>query len=96
MSSLAKLASEYKTANNLRECLRQHAAFCLASNFDQIRDTDLVKVACCECGTELRLPYDSLSSVLFCETCKDTELTAEHLNKLKARLGAVQAKLLQI
>jgi hypothetical protein len=81
---------------SLKACLQQHTRVCLYNDFDQIRQTNLVPVTCCECGKLFRVPYDSIAKVLFCEDCKDTSITMEHLQKLAERLKTIQQTLIAI
>jgi hypothetical protein len=91
------LKTEYCNGTlGLRQCLEMHTIFCLYNNFDQIRQTNLIRVHCCNCGKLVLVPYHSIALTMFCDDCKDCPITTEHLEVLRQRLLTIKKQLIGI
>jgi hypothetical protein len=91
------LKAEYSNGTpSVRECIQQHVSMCLMLNFDQIRQTDLITVQCCECGKDFKVRFEDVARTMFCENCKDIEVSKEHIQKLDERLTTIKHKLLYV
>jgi hypothetical protein len=86
-------------ALHLNECLRQHLAYCLYTDFDQILDTNLITVKCCACHVDIKLSYDRITD-MYCHNCKNVDFTQEafecHAAELKARLTKIRQRLMTL
>lgn len=87
--------SEYVDGTqSLREVLRQHLAFCLFFDFDQIRHTDLVTVHCVKCGNAFKVPFDDLATRALCDDCKDEAMTMDEFRQHRKNLNAILQRLI--
>lgn len=94
---LTGIKDEYQDGTaNLEHCLRQHCAFCLYNDFDQILQTDKIAVQCCECGKTMYVKYDNIALTMFCDKCKDTQIMPKHIEALQTRLLSIQKRLIDI
>lgn len=89
------LAAEYSNGtSSIRECIQQHVSMCLMLRYDQILQSDKITVQCCECGESFKVAYSQIASIMFCDACKDTIVTQEHIRKLDERLSTIKHRLL--
>ena len=89
-----KLRLEYAAGTgSLESCLQQHTNFCLFIDFDQIRQSNLITVHCCNCHKNIKLPYEQLTT-MYCKDCEDVEVTSDHIQELKQRLTTIKNQLL--
>lgn len=89
------LATEYSNGtSSIQECIQQHVSMCLMLRYDQVLQSDKVTVQCCECGKSFKVAFSQVASVMFCNACKDTIVTQEHVRRLDKRLYDIKHRLL--
>lgn len=94
-NELFPVKQEYlDSIDTLHSCLRQHAVYCMLDGFDQVLQSDKLTVTCCACDKEYKVSIDQVAINMFCEDCRDTEVTKEHMQKSQARLLTIKSKLL--
>lgn len=90
------LRKEYNSTITLQGVLQMHIMFCLSEYYDQILQSDMLTVSCCNCSKDMKVTYDRLVHDIHCKDCQDVIVNAKSMHNLQKRLNSIQDKLMNL